>query len=356
MTVELKNITKSFGKHVALQDVSLCIKGGTLTSLLGPSGCGKTSLLRIISGLELPDSGQVLFDNEDITYQQLKIRNIGFVFQSYALFQHLSVFDNVAFGLTVKPRKERLSHADIESRVHEVLSLVQLDNQSTKFPNQLSGGQQQRVALARVLAIQPRILLLDEPFGALDANVRRDLRRWIRKLHDEIHITTILVTHDQEEALEISDEVALFNHGHLEQVGNPRDIYTSPASSFVYEFLGVVNVFKGRLKDHHLVHFSPDKKPQPIEGTSADAVYVRPHEFKMRPIAQKQEDDLTGVIVRVSFVANTVLLEIRTDSDKDKGLGDVRIIEASISDLEWEEHRYKIGDLVSFRARKMVTF
>ena len=355
MQVELKNIYKTFGEHVALENISLVIEEGNLTSLLGPSGCGKTTLLRIISGLECPSAGQVFVNGEDVASVQAK-QNVGFVFQHYALFQHMSVFDNVAFGLTVKPRKERLSKEKIQEQVHEVLSLVQLDNQSKKFPHQLSGGQQQRIALARVLAIQPQILLLDEPFGALDATVRRTLRRWLRKLHEDIHITTILVTHDQEEALEISDKVALLNQGALEQFGTPREIYTSPANAFVYEFLGVVNVFHGRLKDHHLVHFSPDKKEEFLDD-DIQKVYIRPHEVHVRPIHNKQKNDLEGCIIRVSFIANTVLLEIKLISEHgDKEPHDIQIIEATISDTEWEQYKFKSGDRVSVRAEKIVAF
>ncbi len=354
MTVMLENISKTFGEHVALQNVSLTMQEGTLTSLLGPSGCGKTTLLRIISGLEHPSEGRVLVDGRDVTYGKEK-RNIGFVFQHYALFQHMNVFDNVAFGLTVKPKKQRLSHTDIQERVHEVLSLVQLDNQSRKFPHQLSGGQQQRIALARVLAIQPKILLLDEPFGALDSIVRRDLRRWLRRLHDEIHVTTILVTHDQEEALEISDTVALFNHGILEQSGHPRDIYRAPASAFVYEFLGAVNVFQGRFKDSNLVHFTVDKEEAPI-AESAQSFYVRPHEIQVRPLAEKQEQDLCGIIIRVRFVANTVFLEIRMRVDCMAEDEHEQIVEASITDDSWEIHRFKTGDKVAVCIKNVAAF
>ncbi len=370
MRLELQNISKSFGEHVALQDISIKIKEGKLTSFLGPSGCGKTTLLRIISGLEYPSSGKLFLNGDDITYQKSKIRNVGFVFQHYALFQHMTVFDNVAFGLTVKPKKERLSKEALFERVHEVLSLVQLDNQSKKYPSQLSGGQQQRIALARVLAIRPKILLLDEPFGALDATVRRELRRWLRNLHEEIHITTILVTHDQEEALEISDEVALFNQGILEQVGSPRDIYTSPVNSFVYEFLGVVNVFHGRFKQHNLVHFTPSAQEEFIDS-EVQQIYVRPHEIQVYPLTAVHaknaslEKELQGTIIRVSFIANTVHLDIKVDmheetehndADTDKEKVHTKIIEASISENEWEQYKYKAGDKVYLQFQKLSSF
>lgn len=354
MKIELRNISKMFGEHAALENVCLTLEEGKLTSLLGPSGCGKTTLLRIISGLEYPTSGEVLVDGRNVGDSRAK-REVGFVFQHYALFAHMSVFDNVAFGLTVKPRRERLSKQEIAARVHEVLSLVQLDNQSKKFPHQLSGGQQQRIALARVLAIRPKILLLDEPFGALDATVRRDLRRWLRRLHEEIKITTVLVTHDQEEALEISDAVALFNQGVLEQYGPPREIYTNPANSFVYEFLGVVNVFRGRLKDHHLVHFTPDRRELPMDDDVKE-VYVRPHEVQVRPFALREEADLCGVVIRVSFVANTVLLEIRLNEDCQPDAHEVQIIEATITDAQWEQYKFKSGDQVAVRAKKVSAF
>jgi len=243
MSIQVRNIHKSFGSFTALGDVSLDFPSGELVALLGPSGCGKTTLLRIIAGLETADRGQVLLDGEDASDTHVRERQVGFVFQHYALFRHMTVFDNVAFGLRVKPRKLRPSEAEIKRKVHELLNLVQLDWLADRFPPQLSGGQRQRIALARALAVEPRVLLLDEPFGALDAKVRKELRRWLRRLHDELHITSIFVTHDQEEALEVADRVVLMDHGKVEQVGSPTEVYERPATPFVYGFLGAANRF-----------------------------------------------------------------------------------------------------------------
>jgi len=245
MSIQVRHIHKSFGSFTALGDVSLDFPTGELVALLGPSGCGKTTLLRIIAGLETADRGQVLLDGEDASDTHVRERQVGFVFQHYALFRHMTVFDNVAFGLRVKPRKLRPSEPEIKRKVHELLNLVQLDWLADRFPPQLSGGQRQRIALARALAVEPRVLLLDEPFGALDAKVRKELRRWLRRLHDELHITSIFVTHDQEEALEVADRVVLMDHGRVEQVGAPTEVYERPATPFVYGFLGASNRFPG---------------------------------------------------------------------------------------------------------------
>src|SRR5476651_1931134 len=249
MTIEVKNINKRFGDFVALNNVSLDFPQGELTALLGPSGCGKTTLLRIIAGLEAQDSGQVLLEGEDASARHVRERQVGFVFQHYALFKHMTVFENVAFGLRVKPRAERPSEDQIRRKVKELLELVQLDWLADRYPPQLSGGQRQRIALARALAVEPRVLLLDEPFGALDAKVRKELRRWLRRLHDDLHVTSIFVTHDQEEALEVADQVVLMNKGNVEQIGAPDEVYNHPASPFVYSFLGNVNMFRGRVQE-----------------------------------------------------------------------------------------------------------
>ncbi len=275
MSIQVRNIHKSFGSFTALGDVSLDFPTGELVALLGPSGCGKTTLLRIIAGLETADRGQVLLDGEDASDTHVRERQVGFVFQHYALFRHMTVFDNVAFGLRVKPRKQRPSEAVIRKKVHELLSLVQLDWLADRFPPQLSGGQRQRIALARALAVEPRVLLLDEPFGALDAKVRKELRRWLRRLHDELHITSVFVTHDQEEALEVADRVVLMDHGKVEQVGTPAEVYERPATPFVYGFLGTTNRFEheGRpafVRPHQLqVHTQPGG-----EGWSAQVARV----------------------------------------------------------------------------------
>ncbi|POA98798.1 sulfate ABC transporter ATP-binding protein [Chromobacterium sinusclupearum] len=284
MSIQVENIRKAFGDFVALNDVSLNFPSGELVALLGPSGCGKTTLLRIIAGLEQADRGRVLLDGEDASATHVRERQVGFVFQHYALFRHMSVFDNVAFGLRMKPRRERPSETEIARRVHELLDLVQLNWLADRFPAQLSGGQRQRIALARALAVQPRVLLLDEPFGALDAKVRKELRRWLRKLHDELHITSLFVTHDQEEALEVADRVVLMNHGQVEQIGSPTEVYSQPASAFVYGFLGSANRIRGISgpgaiavggqmldADHQQPH------GQPVEA------FIRPHELAIVP-------------------------------------------------------------------------
>jgi sulfate/thiosulfate transport system ATP-binding protein len=267
MSIEARNITKKFGQFAALDQVNLTIPSGELVALLGPSGSGKTTLLRIIAGLEFADSGTVLFDGQDTTHRTARDRRVGFVFQHYALFRHMTVFENIAFGLKVRPRKLRPSKEQIHAKVHELLGLIQLKNLSGRYPSQLSGGQRQRVALARALAVEPSVLLLDEPFGSLDAKVRLELRRWLRELHDEVHITSVFVTHDQEEALEVSDRVAVMNQGRIEQVGSPDEVYHHPLTPFVYNFLGNVNLFHGRVDEETPIH----------EGTAGEPVYVRPH-------------------------------------------------------------------------------
>jgi sulfate transport system ATP-binding protein len=245
MSIEIINATKTYKNFTALNDVSLNIKKGELVALLGPSGSGKTTLLRLIAGLEYADDGQILFDGVSAEDKKIKERGVGFVFQHYALFKNMTVFDNVAFGLKVKKKDERLPDDEITERVMNLLKLVHLDAFHDRFPSQLSGGQRQRVALARALAVEPKVLLLDEPFGALDAKVRKELRRWMRRLHDEIHITSVFVTHDQEEAMEVADRVVVMSHGRIEQVGTPEEVYNSPVNSFVYDFLGNYNQFEG---------------------------------------------------------------------------------------------------------------
>src|SRR5215831_7721121 len=268
MSIEAIGITKRFGRFTALDDVSLEIPSGELVALLGPSGSGKTTLLRIIAGLEFADPGTVRFDGRDISDHSVRERQVGFVFQHYALFRHMTVFENIAFGLRVRPRKFRPSEAKIRAKVQELLKLIQLETLAQRFPSQLSGGQRQRVALARALAVEPSVLLLDEPFGALDAKVRQELRRWLRQLHDEIHITSVFVTHDQEEALELANRVVVMDHGRIEQVGTPDEVYNYPATPFVYNFLGNVNLFHGRVDDG---------KTYIHERETGHLVYVRPH-------------------------------------------------------------------------------
>src|ERR1700722_12842695 len=281
MSIEVRNIRKNFGSFVALDNVSLDIPTGELVALLGPSGSGKTTLLRIIAGLELPDRGEVRFDSEEATNRSVRDRNVGFVFQHYALFKHMTVFENVAFGLRVRPRKIRPPEDEICAKVHDLLKLVQLDWSGDRYPSQLSGGQRQRVALARALAVQPRVLLLDEPFGALDAKVREELRRWLRRLHEELRITSVFVTHDQEEALELASRVVVLNKGKIEQVGTAEELYHGAATPFVYDFLGKVNIFHGRVRDGKLyVREMPIAvNGHDLAGSNGKSarVYVRPH-------------------------------------------------------------------------------
>jgi sulfate transport system ATP-binding protein len=298
MSIQVKNIHKSFGAFTALGDVSLDFPTGELVALLGPSGCGKTTLLRIIAGLETADGGQVLLEGEDASDTHVRERQVGFVFQHYALFRHMTVFENVAFGLRVKPRKERPSDAEIRRKVHELLNLVQLDWLADRYPPQLSGGQRQRIALARALAVEPRVLLLDEPFGALDAKVRKELRRWLRRLHDDLHITSIFVTHDQEEALEVADRVVLMDHGRVEQIGTPQEVYEHPATPFVYGFLGAVNRFEGRTSEG-LLHVGEHtlSHGQVLASGSQVQAYARPHELQIILDPQAQ-----GIAARVERV------------------------------------------------------
>ncbi len=287
MSIQVRHIHKSFGSFTALGDVSLDFPTGELVALLGPSGCGKTTLLRIIAGLETADRGSVLLDGEDASDTHVRERQVGFVFQHYALFRHMTVFDNVAFGLRVKPRKERPSEADIARKVHELLNLVQLDWLADRFPSQLSGGQRQRIALARALAVEPRVLLLDEPFGALDAKVRKELRRWLRRLHDELHITSIFVTHDQEEALEVADRVVLMDHGRVEQIGSPTEVYERPATPFVFSFLGAVNRFAGTVDGDNLRVAGQTLRHGEAgltQGAQAQG-FARPHELDISTVA-----------------------------------------------------------------------
>lgn len=284
MSIQVRNLQKRFGDFTALANVSLDFPAGELVALLGPSGCGKTTLLRIIAGLEQADSGQVLLEGANASDTHVRERQVGFVFQHYALFRHMTVFDNVAFGLRMRPRSTRPDEATIRRKVMELLELVQLAWLADRFPAQLSGGQRQRIALARALAVEPRVLLLDEPFGALDAQVRKELRRWLRKLHDELHITSIFVTHDQEEALEVADRVVLMDHGKVEQVGSPEQVYNHPATPFVYGFLGSVNRIHGQFDAGH-VRVGDDRLPHSPAGHndirhgSDVQAFVRPHEL-----------------------------------------------------------------------------
>ncbi|WXL26811.1 sulfate ABC transporter ATP-binding protein [Ectopseudomonas mendocina] len=278
MSIEITNVSKNFNAFKALNNINLNIKSGELVALLGPSGCGKTTLLRIIAGLETPDTGSIQFHGEDVSNHDVRDRNVGFVFQHYALFRHMTVFDNVAFGLRMKPKGERPNENVIKKKVHDLLELVQLDWLADRYPEQLSGGQRQRIALARALAVEPKVLLLDEPFGALDAKVRKELRRWLARLHEEVHLTSVFVTHDQEEAMEVADRIVVMNKGVVEQIGSPGEVYENPASDFVYHFLGDANRLVVGNEQHvlfrpHEIHLSR----QAEEGHQAGEVRdIRP--------------------------------------------------------------------------------
>ncbi|GGC77987.1 sulfate/molybdate ABC transporter ATP-binding protein [Vreelandella lutescens] len=315
MSIEIDHVNKHFRDFVAVDNVSLTFRDGELTALLGPSGSGKTTLLRIIAGLEQPDTGRIRFHGEDTTDLHVSERGVGFVFQHYALFKHMTVFQNVAYGLTVRPRKTRPSKAEIKQKVMRLLELVQLDWTAHRYPHQLSGGQRQRIALARALAVEPKVLLLDEPFGALDAKVRAELRRWLRRLHDDIHVTSVFVTHDQEEALEVSDRVVVMNKGRVEQDGSPEDVYDHPANPFVYQFLGNVNLFHARVHDG-IARIGDVQLPAPeFQGYKNEQgqAYVRPHEIEVFA-GREHSDALHAKIELVSVVGPTVRLELRTDN------------------------------------------
>jgi sulfate transport system ATP-binding protein len=316
MSIEVQNITKTFNNFRALDNVSLHVKSGELLALLGPSGSGKTTLLRIIAGLEQadPGSGAIRFHDEDVADRHVRDRRVGFVFQHYALFRHMTVFKNVAFGLEVRPRKLRPSKSEIKDRVHALLKLVQLDGLAHRYPSQLSGGQRQRVALARALAVEPKVLLLDEPFGALDAKVRKELRDWIRKLHDEIHVTSVFVTHDQDEALEVADRVVVMNKGRIEQVGTPDEVFHQPKTEFVIDFLGQVNRFQGRIEQGKAV-FGPlvvDGNGQALVDGKGARLFVRPHDLDVSPVATGKIT-LPAKIVRVQSAGAVVRVEVKTD-------------------------------------------
>jgi sulfate transport system ATP-binding protein len=308
VSIEVVNLAKSFGAFKVLDGINLHVRNGELVALLGPSGSGKTTLLRIIAGLEWPEQGSVRFDGEDALARSVRERNVGFVFQHYALFRHLNVYDNVAFGLRVKPRGQRPAEAQIADQVGRLLDLVQIRWLASRYPNQLSGGQRQRVALARALAIEPRVLLLDEPFGALDAKVRKELRRWLRALHGEINVTSLFVTHDQEEALEVADRVVVLNNGRIEQIGTPEDVYDRPASAFVHDFIGEsvtlpVQVEAGR------VHFDGRALPLDPQGIAAGAarLFIRPYDLSLVTV---EESCLHGTVKHVKAFGPSLRVEV----------------------------------------------
>ncbi|MCY8936345.1 MULTISPECIES: sulfate/molybdate ABC transporter ATP-binding protein [Peribacillus] len=315
MSIIIENVTKYYGSYQALQNIDLEIKSGELVALLGPSGSGKTSLLRIIAGLEQAENGKILFNEENYTHKHVKDRNVGFVFQHYALFRNMTIFDNIAYGLKVRPRKTRPSKEVIEQKVTELLQLVKLEGYKDRYPSQLSGGQRQRVALARALAVEPNILLLDEPFGALDAKVRKELRRWLRRLHDEFNVTSVFVTHDQEEAMDVADRVVIMNEGKIEQIGTPEEVYDHPENPFVYDFLGSVNLFKGNVHKGKLVTGNVEMNA-PGSEDGAGTGYVRAHNFIIeREPAEK--DSIASIVDHIHTIGPIVRIEvIRQDTNE----------------------------------------
>jgi len=348
VTIEVRQLRKNFGSFAALDGVDLKVADGELLALLGPSGSGKTTLLRIIAGLEFPDRGIVRFEGEDATERSARDRRVGFVFQHYALFRHMSVFENVAFGLRVRPRRDRPPAATIQDRVHELLRLVQLDGLAQRLPSELSGGQRQRVALARALAVEPRVLLLDEPFGALDSRVRKELRRWLRRLHDDLGLTSVFVTHDQDEALELADRVVVMSQGRVEQIGSPEEVYHDPATSFVYEFLGDVNVFRARLDGGRAqVHDASFelKEVHPESGKQA-TLYVRPHLLEIE--RSGGDGALRATVQRVHAAGPSVKVELVTQAGE--------LLQAELSQERYKRLELERGQEVFVRPRSPRVF
>jgi sulfate transport system ATP-binding protein len=350
MSITITDISKSFAAFAALKNVSLQVPSGELVALLGPSGSGKTTLLRIIAGLEAADRGRILFNGVDATHAPVGERNVGFVFQHYALFRHMTVFENIAFGLRVRPRTTRPTNNDIRDKVQELLKLVQLEELAQRYPHQISGGQRQRIALARALAVEPKVLLLDEPFGALDAKVRKELRVWLRRLHDEVHVTSVFVTHDQEEALEVADRVVVMNQGSIEQIGTPEEVYEKPATPFIYGFLGNVNQLHGRTHNGRLyVGAANFDAPEHRAGNDLPAVaYVRPHEFEIERVSS----DGNGIAVtlgRTLVVGPTARVELaRSDN--------AQIIEAELPVHRYRALNLNAGEALWVRPRAMRVF
>jgi len=348
MSISIKDVNKNYGSFKALDNVSLEVPDGALLALLGPSGSGKTTLLRVIAGLEVADSGSVLHQQQDITNYAARDRKVGFVFQHYALFRHMTIEDNIGYGLRVRgvPKPER------KERVAELLKLIRLDGLGERYPSQLSGGQRQRVALARALAARPSVLLLDEPFGALDAKVRQELRQWLRRLHEEIHVTSVFVTHDQEEAFEVADRVVVMNKGRIEQVGTPAEVFERPANAFVMDFLGNVNVFKGRVeRGRALVSGVEFALPDYTDADRNDAaVYIRPHELNIeRQLNGHDNDGLEAKVVHVNPAGSRTKVELWADKP---GIA----LSAELTAERFAELELKSGDTVNVAPRKVRVF
>jgi sulfate transport system ATP-binding protein len=348
MSIEVSRLSKKFGNFVALDDVSFTVGQGELLALLGPSGSGKTTLLRIIAGLEYADSGSVLFDGDDAARRDPRDRGVGFVFQHYALFRHMTVFENVAFGLRVRPRGERPPDEEIRRKVNDLLALVQLDYLGGRYPSQLSGGQRQRVALARALAVEPKVLLLDEPFGALDAKVRQELRRWLRRLHADIHLTSVFVTHDQEEALELANRVVVMNEGKIEQDGTPDEVVEHPATPFVVNFLGQVNIFHGRVQDGKawLGPLSVEYPEHPHTEARSAAGYSRPHELDIT--RTDEGGGLWATVTDVRIAGAVVKIEV---NDEER-----RPIQIELGREQYANIRAIIGERIYVKPRKVRVF
>jgi sulfate transport system ATP-binding protein len=350
MSIEIRSINKKFGEFDALKDITLTIPDGQLVALLGPSGCGKTTLLRVIAGLEGADSGSVHFDGAEATTLHVRERHVGFVFQHYALFRHMSVFDNIAFGLQVKPRRDRPTKEAIRAKVFELLRLIQLEHVANHYPAQLSGGQRQRIALARALAVEPKVLLLDEPFGALDAKVRVELRRWLRRLHDEIHVTSVFVTHDQDEALEVCDRIVVMNHGRVEQEGTPDEVYDRPASPFVFDFLGKVNLFHGRV-DQGLARMGGMEMAAPEHAGAQDTPalgYVRSHDLEVERV-RSGASSVAARVASIHAVGPLVRVELRISDSGDT-------VEAELGREVARTLELATGENVFVKARKVTVF
>ncbi|WP_026198784.1 sulfate/molybdate ABC transporter ATP-binding protein [Desulfitobacterium hafniense] len=345
MSIEVSQVSKTFDTFTALHELNLKIHTGELVALLGPSGSGKTTLLRIIAGLEPADTGSIIFDGEDNTEKSTRDRKVGFVFQHYALFKNMTVFENIAFGLKVRPAKLRPGKEVIRQKVQELLALVKMEELANRYPAQLSGGQRQRIALARALAVEPKVLLLDEPFGALDAKVRKDLRRWLRKLHNEYPITSVFVTHDQEEALDVADRIVILNEGKIEQIGTPEEVYDNPANPFVYNFLGNVNLFHGRMHDGKVELGSLQlEAPEHAGIGSADIVsYIRPHDIEIR-----LEDEGKGFIAAEIFFIRAVGPIVNLEL---KRLDNEEYIEVEISKEVYRSLKLKAKQKVYLRPR-----